>query len=423
MLCMEVDGIDSDIAVIGAGPAGSLAAWQAASNKTEISVTVFEEHSQIGHPPHCSGLFSLEGFLNLGINLHDIKRQLCYNMIQRVKFIGPNYNLVEIDRGSDSMIVLDRIPLDQYLADRTKNLSCEYKLGHRIRETHFDGNNWNLYIHYNKTRKRHRCKILISAEGVHARLASSIGLPCPSKKWLFPALQYEIEKIPDIETDCVELYFGKKFAPGFFGWFIPINENSARLGIAVAPWYKRKTRLFMNQFLKKHPFLRKRLRKGKIKKTYVGFVPGAGPVKKTYHHNFMTVGDAAGQSKATTGGGVNIGGYCGRVAGLIARKIISEEVEVTIGCREYQRKWQAIFEPDLTLMKLFRRMMTPLPDKTWNSIIQIAKETEIGKNLKSTSVDLHGLGLLKYALTPRVFIKGLRLLPQASASFLQGLLF
>ncbi|MFX0181693.1 MAG: geranylgeranyl reductase family protein [Candidatus Hodarchaeota archaeon] len=413
--------LESDIAIIGAGPSGSLAAWEAARNNSEMSISIFEEHIQIGQPPHCSGLISLEGFNNLGLNLQKITQTVGYNSIKRAKFVGPNYNSVEIDRGVEAMGVFDRVALDRYFARQAKQSGCEYRFGHRIRKIQFDGNKWNLYVKHKKEEKLHRSKILISAEGIHAKLTSSIGLPFPDKNWCFPAIQNELVDIRDLEPDCVELFFGRKYAPGFFSWLIPINENSARLGTAVGWWGKGKSRYYMNNFLKKHPLLCKRLINSKIVKSFGGFVPVAGPVKKTYSTSLMTVGDAAGQSKATTGGGVNIGGYCGRLAGLMAQKIISGEISARAGCREYQQRWRARFEPDLSLMKLFRRMMTPLPDKTWNSIIQIAKETDIGESLKTTNIDLHGLGLLKYAVTPRALIKRLHLVPQTAVSFLRGL--
>jgi geranylgeranyl reductase family protein len=415
--------LDSDIVIIGAGPSGSLAAWESIQSSSEASVSVLEEHSQVGLPPHCSGLISLEGFRNLGMNLQDIKRNLGYNAIRRAIFVGPYYNSVEINRGIEAMGVFDRPALDRYIAEHAKESGCEYQLGLRVKQIKFDGSHWYINSIQDNKKKVYRSKILISAEGIQAKLTNSIGLPFPDKKWCLPAIQYELGKIRDLETDSVELYFGRKYAPGFFGWFIPINENSARLGIAVGHWYKGKTRFFIENFLRKHPLLSKRLRKSKITNSYGGFVPAAGPVKKTYSKNFMTVGDAAGQSKATTGGGFNIGGYCGRLAGLMARRIISEEISATAGCREYQQRWQARFEPDLSLLKLFRRMMTPLPDKTWDSVIRIASETDIGESLKSTNIDLHGLGLLKYAFAPNVFIKGLRLIPQTAVSLLRGVIF
>ncbi|MFX0205117.1 MAG: geranylgeranyl reductase family protein [Candidatus Hodarchaeota archaeon] len=413
---------DSDLVIVGAGPAGSCAAWESLRYKSGLSVSIFEEHRDIGSPLHCSGLVALDGIQELGINITKVGKRITYNKIKRARFIAPNLGSFEIKRVNDLMVVIDRLALDNYLADRAREMGCEYHLGHRVNHIHFDTSSWIIHINYAKTKKTHRSKVLISAEGVHARLSNAVGLPTPNKNWLFPARQCELEQLQDIETDCVELYFGRKYAPGFFGWLIPIDENSVRLGIAVQRKFKSKLRLFFNRFLRKHPFLKDRLRKGKITNTYGGYVPAAGPVKRTYSDRFMVVGDAAGQTKATTGGGVNIGGYCGRLAGLMARKIILGEVNADNGCREYQLKWKANFEPDLTLMKLFRRMMTPLPDKTWNSLIQIAGETELGESMKSSSVDLHGLSLVKYALTPRVFIKSLPLVPQTAAGFLKGLL-
>jgi flavin-dependent dehydrogenase len=177
----------------------------------------------------------------------------------------------------------------------------------------------------------------------------------------------------------------------------------------------------MKYFLKKHPSVRPRLNKSVLKKTYGGMVPATGPVKKTYSRGLMIVGDAAGHVKATTGGGVNLGGYAGRLAGVMTNKIIKGEISAEKGCREYQQKWRAQFEPDLTLMKLLRRMMTPLPDESWNRIIQITKDTDLGNSLRTTDIDLHGSGLLKYALSPRVLKKGLRLIPQTAVSLLMGL--
>ncbi|UCE13705.1 MAG: NAD(P)/FAD-dependent oxidoreductase, partial [Candidatus Heimdallarchaeota archaeon] len=326
-----------------------------------------------------------------------------------------------IDRGSNSMVVIDRIALDNYFAERATKIGCKFFLGHRVRQVKNNGNYWSLYIKHNNKLKVWKSKLLISAEGVHARLAASLGLPFPDKNWLFPAIQMTFEGVTDFDKDCVELFFGRNYAPGFFGWLIPVNEELVRAGVAIGRVFNGKTRLFMKRFLKKHPHLRQRFKKAKIRETYGGLVPGTGPIKKTYLDRFMVIGDAAGQSKATTGGGVNIGGYCGRLAGIMAGKIISEKLSTYRGCLDYQRKWQAQFEPDLSIMKLFRRMLTPLPDKTWDKIIQIAKETDLQGYLKNSDIDLHGTSLLQYSLAPRILMKSTHLLPQVAVSLLHGL--
>ncbi|MFX1282307.1 MAG: geranylgeranyl reductase family protein [Promethearchaeota archaeon] len=412
---MSSHKFNSDLVIVGAGPAGSCAAWESVQKRLGVSVSLFEEHPEIGKPLQCSGLVATDGLENLGLNL----KKVILNRILRAQFIAPDFSSFEVKRGHDSMVVINRVALDISLAERARGLGCEYHLGHRVNQIHFDDNGWILHIHHKSKKKIHKSKVLISAEGAHARLTRSIGLSTPNKNWLFPALQYEFDQIQDINSDCVELYFGRKYAPGFFGWVIPTYENSARIGIAVIPWFKGKQHLYLKRFLKKHPFLKKRLKNSKIINRNGGYVPVSGPVKTTYDKNFMVIGDAAGQTKATTGGGVNIGGFCGRLAGLTARRIIIEEVPSLKACRDYQNQWRALFEPNLSIMKLFRRILTPLPDKTWNEIIKIGRETEIRESLKTSQIDLHGTSLLKYALKPHVFMKGFHLLPQALSGFLR----
>ncbi len=412
---------DSDITIIGAGPAGSCAAWEALQGELEQPVSIIEEHHQIGEPVHCSGLIALDGLQKLKLSRREINRKICHNKIRRAKFISPNLTSVEIDRGSDSMGVVNRVSLDSILAERARRAGCDFYLGHRVTEIKYDKNHWILQIMKKNQSRIHRSKILISAEGTRARLSASIGLPTPDKNWLFPAIQYEFEGIQNLEPDCVELYFGRKYAPGFFGWVIPINDESARIGVAISRKFSRKTREFITRFFKKHPLLKPRLHNAIKTQHYGGLVPVSGPINKTFHTNLMVVGDAAGQSKATTGGGVNVGGFCGRLAGNIARKIIAGDIASRQGSRDYEKLWKAHFEPNLSLMKLLRRMMTPLPDETWNKIIHIAKDTDMGGHLQKSDIDLHGIDLLKYSLTPRVFVRGLNLFPQAATSLLRGL--
>ncbi|MHA1995362.1 MAG: geranylgeranyl reductase family protein [Candidatus Hodarchaeales archaeon] len=413
---------DFDIAIIGAGPSGSLAGRQAAIENPESSIVIFEEHNQIGKPTHCSGLIALQGLHNLGIKDSIIQKKLLVNEIKRARFYAPNNNSFQITRKNDSLVVLDRYILDRYLASSSERVGAKIYSDHQVREIIFARNSWKLLIRHRKKLKKINAEFLISAEGSKARLAQSIGLKTPNQNWLFPAIQYEMERLTDFETDCSELFFGNKYAPGFFGWFIPLNEESARLGIAISPIYAGKTRIYMERFLRKHPIIKMRTKKAKRINSYGGFVPASGPVKKTFSKHFMLVGDAAGQTKATTGGGVNIGGFCGRLAGKYAGKIIANEISSQQGCQEYQNQYKAHFEPNLSLMKYFRRIISNLPDKVWDDLIEIALTTDMEESLRSTDIDLHGSGLLQYVLQPKVLAKGLKLTPQMILGMIKGFL-
>jgi geranylgeranyl reductase family protein len=419
---LNVNELDSDIAIIGAGPAGLLAGYETNPLKNGLTSAIFTKNMKVGYPAHCSGLIASTGLESLGLNLKDIKSRIGYNNIRRAKFVSPNNLSFVIDRGSKSMIVLDRPSLDQYLAERTESVGTCIQINHTIKKIKFLKGVWHLFIKNKDTKFVHKSKILINGEGIHARLAKSFGLPIPNPNWLMPSYQCDLSNVFDLELDCSELFFGQNYAPGFFGWVIPLKDESARVGIAVGPWMKGKTRYFFRNFLRKHPDLKERFRKAHTDNSYGGLVPASGPISKTFFKNYMVIGDAAGQTKATTGGGVNIGGFCGRLAGKYAKKIVTNEIRSENGCKEYQRQWKAHFEPDLSLMKLFRRTISYLPDRSLDEIFKIAKDTDIGKGLERSSIDLHGIGLLRYVLNPNVFIKGSRITPQIILSFFKGFL-
>jgi digeranylgeranylglycerophospholipid reductase len=418
---MHVNDKVSDIAIIGAGPSGLLAGYETHPLKNDLTTNIFTKNSKVGIPAHCSGLISFSGMKSLGLNMRDIKARIGYNNIRRAKFVSPDNLFFEIDRGSKSMIAIDRPALDEYLANRTLKNGTDIHTNHKIIKIQLIDNFWHLYIKNDSKKFIHKTKILINGEGIHARLARSVGFPVPNSNWHMPSYQCDLSNISDVESDTSELYFGQNYAPGFFGWVIPLNDDSARVGIAIGPWMKGKTRHMFYYFLRKHPELKRRFRNANIDKSYGGLVPAAGPISKTFNEHYMVVGDAAGQTKATTGGGVNLGGFAGRLAGKYAKKIINSDISSQKGCEEYQRQWKAHFEPDLSLMKFFRRSISHLPDKSMDKIFKIAKDTDIGKGLETSSIDLHGVGLLRYVLNPNVFLKGSKISPQLILSLLKGL--
>jgi digeranylgeranylglycerophospholipid reductase len=410
--------------IVGGGPSGSLAAISALHRYKGLKIAIFEQREKIGHPPHCSGLIGINGLKQLKI-YHSLAKKVCDNQIRKARFFSPSGISFILDRKKDDLLVLDRPRLDTCLAKNAKNLGASLNHHHSIKK-----------IKYNETRaewmvsglgKKNQpfntsTKVIISAEGHHPKISPQASLPTPSNAWFFPALQYEMDNVIISDKNTVELYFGNKIAPGFYAWLIPLNESMARIGLAIHPLLSHGVRKFLEYTIKKHPILSKKLEKSVRINSWGGFVPAHGPISKTYADGFMVVGDAAGQTKATTGGGFNIGGYCGLLAGKVAAEAIISNNQSSNFLKKYQRLWHSIFEPNLSIMKLFRRCLSFLPDKTLDAIFNIAIETGINDSIqKVQDVDLHGIGLLKYSLTPHVLIKSFHQAPQAAVSLFHGL--
>ncbi len=66
--------IECDIVVVGAGPAGSLAARTAAENGA--STILLEEHPKVGYPINCAEGLSLGGLKDAGVKMHTSEVEL-----------------------------------------------------------------------------------------------------------------------------------------------------------------------------------------------------------------------------------------------------------------------------------------------------------------------------------------------------------
>src|SRR5207253_2383613 len=127
----------------------------------------------------------------------------------------------------------------------------------------------------------------------------------------------------------VELFFGSKRAPGFFAWSIPTGKNSARVGLASK---KGNVKKFLDDLVKEQ------WPNATVDATKSGSVLVAGPVPRCWSPGFIVVGDAGGQVKQTTGGGIVIGGYCGKLSGIAAA---SAATNVGIQAEQFLRNYDA----------------------------------------------------------------------------------
>ncbi|MCX6776970.1 MAG: NAD(P)/FAD-dependent oxidoreductase [Candidatus Micrarchaeota archaeon] len=336
-----------DVRVIGGGPTGCLAAMEAA--KRNLNVTVFEEHGSIGSRLKCSGIISKKGLDTLGV---DYKKSIL-NEFRGTRIYSPSLNEMNVIAKDIKAFAIDRKEFDTRCADEAENAGARILLKKRA------------------VRSDVTSKLLIGADGALSQVARWFSFP-EMNEFAF-CYQADFQNAAIEDKSLVSVFLSNKLFPGFFGWAIPLNESEARVGLGVfrdvRNGYTRSVKHYFDLFTKKHPIVSKILKKSKSENRLSAIIP-LSTRDKTASGDVLLVGDAAGQVKATTGGGVVFGGNCAKLAGSLAPRIIERK-----DSSDYERSWKKKFGDDLRLHKKLRGFYNSLTDGQIDSYLSLAKKT------------------------------------------------
>ncbi|MFX0068377.1 MAG: geranylgeranyl reductase family protein [Promethearchaeota archaeon] len=391
-----MDIIDAEVAIVGAGPAGTIAAQRTAS--TGLDVVVIEEHSDVGLPTHCAGLLSVDGIKRLGM---EIPPKCIQNVVRGSKFYSPSGKCFLVQRQSKQAYVVDRELLDKSLARNAVDSGADLLLDTKAFLLKRDGNRLRLRTGGNN---EIRANVVINAEGVKASLVKNIGLKPPERSMTLPAMQFEISDIRNLNPDFVEIYLGKNIAPGFFAWIIPTGKDTARVGLAAKARKSITVHKLLQRFIRL-PIVCQKFKKSEVRRKKAGFVLTGGPIPTTYADNFIVVGDAAGQAKPTTGGGVITGGLCAQIAGRIAARSISREDVSGENLRNYEIKWKKILGWEFFTMLWARRCLNQLSDTQLERIFEIILKERLIDTIEGYGdIDFQSRVLLRILKNPRFIL-------------------
>jgi digeranylgeranylglycerophospholipid reductase len=360
---------NTDVVVVGAGPAGLLAAREVASRGLEVKV--LEEHNVVGVPNHCAGLLSVEGLARLDVELSP---DFVQNEIYGGRIYSPGGEVLEIPGSRTRAYVIDRTLFDRYLAASAQEEGAAVETGRRVvgfirgdaGVEGVRGQPWSM-----------KAQVVIDAEGAGASLARGIGFAPPS--WgVLQGVNMEVSNV-DVEPHMVEVWLGRDFAPGLFAWVIPLGERAARCGLACRGGAA---------LSRLRRFLANRFSKPECSSPRSGVVLTGGPVGQTYGDGVLLAGDVAGQAKATTGGGVILGGLCAIEAGRTAADAIDACDGSAAFLQRYQRAWRGALGGDFSSMLSVRRLLNKMSDRRLDRIFQAVR----GEGLEGTIRGLVDVG-------------------------------
>ena len=293
-----------DVIVAGGSISGLIAAREIA--KKGYSVLVLEEGFEIGTPDHCGGLVSKSALVELGI---EPTQKTFDSTINSALIYAPGGKHIEINSKKQKVIVVNRRELDKQAALQAEQFGAEIRVKTGFKE--------KTKLGVKTTNGEIGCKILVDCRGVGALINNE-------KDGFLSSAQYEIYA-DWIENGKVEVYFDNVKYPGFFAWIIPSGSGTGKVGIAGR---EINVSNLMEQFLKS---------KGNYSTIRKIFAPIwiKGPIKNFVVQNTVIVGDAAGQSKPTTAGGIYSCGMGGIFAGNAITKYLESADQVQL--KQYQK--------------------------------------------------------------------------------------
>ncbi len=382
-----------DVAIIGAGPAGLIAARQLAERGHDV--VVLEEHPRVGIPTHCTGLLGLDAFTEL-----DIPRQTILDTTRAARFIAPDGSSVMVESDRVHAAIVDRAQFDQALADRSHAAGADVRSSARVRSIEVGDASVRITAdHHDRPLAARAC---VLACGASYRFNRQLGLGVPRAFVQTAQLERAFEG-----PEHVEVHLGRSVAPDGFAWVVPFRRDGQpfqRLGLMAdaraGARFQRFAADLRARFGVAQDWPAARLK-----------ILPLGPVRRTFSRRVLAVGDAAGLVKPTTGGGI----YYSLISGQLAAETLDDALRADdLGetrLREYERRWRARLGAEIRIGLAFRLLASRLNDRGIDALIELARIDGIVPMLHQTAdFNWHrrsALALLRHAQFRRILLTSL----------------
>lgn len=361
-----------DVVIIGAGPVGIYTAIKL--TKAGFRILVIEEDAQVGKPRFCTGLISKEAF-----DRFYLPREAIENEFNSAWIISPFGKMVCLKSKTIQVYATDRAVFDHRLYLQAKEAGVEFLLNCYCSGLKLNDNYVEERITFDGQETTIKSEVAVLATGIKYNLHRCVGLNAPAK--FLDCSQIQATGNSD---GGIEIFIGNSIAPHSFAWILPLKEKKLRIGLST----------YQNSYLYLKLFLKNLKKKGRINEENFNImrrpVP-LGTIKSTYACRILVAGDAAGQVKPTTGGGIYFGLLC---AELSAKTVIEAFKAGDFSerfLRRYEINWKKKIEFDLTMGLYLRKLIARLNDEQIEKLFHFCSQDSIQKLIeKYADFNHHG---------------------------------
>jgi digeranylgeranylglycerophospholipid reductase len=330
---------DVDVLVVGAGPAGSVAALEAQRAGPGLDVLLLERDRAVGAPVRCA-----EGVGDAGLRefANPDGAPWAARKITRVIFLAPDDTEVKVAEREVGWI-LDRTRFDAFLAGRAVAAGAHLSVGTEatgmVRTS--DGR-WAVTVRGPGGTDTVRARVVIGADGVETMVGRWAGLDTrvPSRD-MESCAQYVVQGI-EFDPDAIYLQFGDQIAPGGYAWLFPKGEGIANVGLGILALKSngKSARDYLDAWIAR------RYPRGARLGYTVGGVIVHPTIKQTTTDGVLIAGDAAHMVNPLSGGGIVNAMKAGRLAGHTAAQAIAQRDTSASRLQSYHDAWMHMLGED-----------------------------------------------------------------------------
>jgi geranylgeranyl reductase family protein len=356
--------VETEALVVGAGPAGSTFAHRLAS--AGHSVLLAEEHLRVGHPVQCAGLVSPRVVPMAGTDA------MVENEIRGAAIYSPRGRVLRFEAPEARALVLSRSRLDELLAERAARAGARVEAGWKFLGLVPGGDAGRPVAAFRTAdgaRAEVVAKLLVGADGVTSAVARAFHLRRPVE--ILPAYEAELPW-PGLDPSRVEVYLGRELAPGLFGWAVPDGSGIARVGVAVRADTGRTARDYYQALLRSLEARTGRALGSPVSVVVAG-IP-IGDVPRTEGDHVLLVGDAAGQVKPLSGGGIYTGMRSAEIAAEVSHGALVRGDLSSRGLAAYGRRWREELGEEFRRAWFLRRLFLRLSDEDFERILTLLED-------------------------------------------------
>ncbi|MGE4275374.1 MAG: geranylgeranyl reductase family protein [Candidatus Methanomethylophilaceae archaeon] len=358
--------MNPEVAVVGAGPAGCMAASLLAP---KYRVTVLEEHAVSGEPVQCTGLVSDRVLRLAGTDCPVL------NSIHGARVHFPGGGVLSVRSPERKATVIDRSLFDSLLAEKALDAGAEIEYSAQYLSHSLKPDALSLCYRQSGIQEM-EARLLVGADGQNSRIGRSMG-GNPPREWV-RGLQVDLD-IESSEKDMVDIFVGSQVAPGFFAWSLP-GGDFTRVGLCVS-WEHGPPNVYLNHLLESLRFT-----DAKVLRRHNGRIPLGGR-PRSYGERLLLLGDAAGQVKPVSGGGLQPGLSAARCLAQTASQALEADRLDSGYLSAYERRWKKTVGRELSQGYRLRRIYVRMSDGKLDEAFQLLDRDDVSALLQKGDID------------------------------------